>query len=1195
MPASYSTQQHCRHILIPGYGGLPLDLHNFVSWLSHGFLFMSLLVSAIDARAKPEGYDVFINRYPSWVNTGHACAVCHYTSDANPSSPRNQYGIDWNTELSILKTDRNCSSGPCLTQARYDALGLIEDMDSDNDGSCNLNEITAGTLPGNASSKPTNGVVDISVAQRVDPPSWVVNGDSVTFTITVTNIDTGDAATGVDLTASSLDHLGYLSAVPSQGSCSVSPAVVDCSLGTIAAGGSATIPVTATTVVAHGVERSDVSVFANETNSARSETSQVFVTELPAPIGLLSYEQVRKDGDISGNDFLADVRSIAFSPDGAHAYVASHSDDAVTMFVRSASTGDLFSTPIAAYRDGVGGVDGLDGASAIAISADGHYVYVASDADNAVAMFSRDHLSGELTFRYVYKDGVDGVDGLAGARSIALSPDGRHIYTASRYDSAVAVFDRDEASGQLLFKQVLKQGGESGRPGVAIDGLQNASSLVVSPDGNSVYVASKLSSAVTTFRRDITSGELVWYQTIKSDMLDMCNGVDGLYIASSVAISPDSANVYVASANDASIAVFERPNSYGLLKLKEVLKQGINGVDGLVSPNAITVSPDGAHVYVASLGDQVAAFARDLSSGRLTFIDVEKDGVSGVDGLNGAFAITLSPDGKHVYVGARDDDSVAVFQRSLAADLEVTQTAFPQPAIVGQNITYRVQVTNNGPTIANDVEFTDILPPGMIFQYAITDPTDDGYCTGPASGTLTCFLGSTKLNETETVDIVVQAQSTSAYSNTVSVSASAADPIPYNNDHTLPIDALEQVPAPTFTYPTGGTILQPGDTATVTWDTNGAPVKVTLSDDMESSNVFWIATHDGSAGGFDWVRGTGGAHSGSYKWFAEDPATISDQYLATAGYTRVPVNGGLSFWHSYNTEPGYDGGVVEISTDGATWTDLGTVMVRNGYNSTIPTAFGSPIGGRSAFSGNSDVYVQTLVDLRDYSGLNAFVRFRMASDSSVASGGWYVDDVALLDATSYEVAYTSNCSSSSVTWVPIGTTIGSSLSWNVPSIVGDDYCLKIEGKANNYVTSSQVISALFTVDLDSDGDGLSDTIDPNPNNVDSDNDGLVDGAGGVVPLSVLPTGIDTDGDGFVDGEQDHGTNPVISNRGDLAPRGAPDNLINVGDLLVLTRLVTGVIQPTGLEPFLGDLNGDTQLDTPDVLLLQKALLNGTPP
>jgi hypothetical protein len=132
--------------------------------------------------------------------------------------------------------------------------------------------------------------------------------------------------------------------------------------------------------------------------------------------------------------------------------------------------------------------------------------------------------------------------------------------------------------------------------------------------------------------------------------------------------------------------------------------------------------------------------------------------------------------------------------------------------------------------------------------------------------------------------------------------------------------------------------------------------------------------------------------------------------------------------------------------------------------------------------------------------------------------------------------------------------------------------------------------------IDSDGDGLDDGYELNvsatdPNNVDSDGDGLADGPGGLVPLAAYPGGIDADGDGFVDGEQDLGTDPAVSNIGDLAPRGNPDNLINAADLLVLTRLVTGIIQPTALEAKLADINGDTLVDVADILGLQPSVLN----
>ena len=64
--------------------------------------------------------------------------------------------------------------------------------------------------------------------------------------------------------------------------------------------------------------------------------------------------------------------------------------------------------------------------------------------------------------------------------------------------------------------------------------------------------------------------------------------------------------------------------------------------------------------------------------------------------------------------------------------------------------------------------------------------------------------------------------------------------------------------------------------------------------------------------------------------------------------------------------------------------------------------------------------------------------------------------------------------------------------------------------------------------------------------------------------------------------------------GDLAPRGSPDGQLNVGDLLVLERLVLGLETPNSYERLVGDLapmnNPDGQLDAGDLLVLQRAVL-----
>jgi hypothetical protein len=57
----------------------------------------------------------------------------------------------------------------------------------------------------------------------------------------------------------------------------------------------------------------------------------------------------------------------------------------------------------------------------------------------------------------------------------------------------------------------------------------------------------------------------------------------------------------------------------------------------------------------------------------------------------------------------------------------------------------------------------------------------------------------------------------------------------------------------------------------------------------------------------------------------------------------------------------------------------------------------------------------------------------------------------------------------------------------------------------------------------------------------------------------------------------------------------PNGQIDAGDLVVMTRLVTGTIEPTFLESTLADINKDGQLNAADLLLLQKAVLAGSAP
>jgi DNA-binding beta-propeller fold protein YncE len=222
---------------------------------------------------------------------------------------------------------------------------------------------------------------------------------------------------------------------------------------------------------------------------------------------------------------LFDATSVAVSPDGRSVYAAAYSSDAVAIFDRDGSTGGLTQKAGVAgcvSWTGTGGACAngvaLDGPVSVVVSPDGKTVYVAAAESDAVAVFDRNASSGALT----QKAGVAGCVSWTGTggfctngvvldrpASVAVSPDGRSVYVAVHDSDAVAVLDRDAASGTLTQKAgVAACVSETATGGACADGvgLEEAASVAVSPDGRSVYVVSSLGSvggAVAVFDREV--------------------------------------------------------------------------------------------------------------------------------------------------------------------------------------------------------------------------------------------------------------------------------------------------------------------------------------------------------------------------------------------------------------------------------------------------------------------------------------------------------------------------------------------------------------------------------------------------------------------------------------------------------------------------------------------------------------------
>jgi 6-phosphogluconolactonase (cycloisomerase 2 family) len=290
--------------------------------------------------------------------------------------------------------------------------------------------------------------------------------------------------------------------------------------------------------------------------------------------------------------------------------------------------------------------------------------------------------------------------GLQDARSVAISSDGRFVYVASQSADAVVAFGRNPRTGAL--RQLPGQNACIKDPaappstvcGRTANGLRGAITVALSPDGRNLYVASIDGQSVTTLTRDRRSGGLRPLPGAAGCLKDptavgiaCAASSPALHGARWVAVSPDGRNVYVAAPAADAIVAFARNPANGALRLlpgadecvKDVRQTGTNcpvSVRGLNEPRMLTVSPDGRNVYAAAdLSYSVAEFSRDPATGGLRPLagddecieDVQAgthgDCPSTADGLNFAFSVTVSPDGKFAYVASNAADAVAEFSR----------------------------------------------------------------------------------------------------------------------------------------------------------------------------------------------------------------------------------------------------------------------------------------------------------------------------------------------------------------------------------------------------------------------------------------------------------------------------------------------------------------------------------------------------
>jgi hypothetical protein len=321
--------------------------------------------------------------------------------------------------------------------------------------------------------------------------------------------------------------------------------------------------------------------------------------------------------------------------------------------------------------------------------------------------------------------------------TLALSPGGGSLYTGSGiwcdgqdvycYPSAtVGRFSSDADTGSLSYRDCVTAvkdavGNCQEIPGATPDaldtGLGDIRSLVVSPDGKSIYAASPYrpcgdetcygGDALARFDRDPTTGAITYQGCITGDKRGGPSGSgacaqtpdatvngsgSGLAGLSSMAVSADGKWLY--GGTGASVVSFRRDPETGAVTYrgcisgdKELGPSGSgacsliptatpNGRDsGLWGAGPVDVSSDGTSVYVGAEADEsIAQFDRDPATGRLSWVGCvssERYGASTCRTIPAHFytsTLEMSPDDSFLYtqgvVGSRRNSVATVLQFS---------------------------------------------------------------------------------------------------------------------------------------------------------------------------------------------------------------------------------------------------------------------------------------------------------------------------------------------------------------------------------------------------------------------------------------------------------------------------------------------------------------------------------------------------
>jgi len=273
-----------------------------------------------------------------------------------------------------------------------------------------------------------------------------------------------------------------------------------------------------------------------------------------------------------------------------------------------------------------------------------------------------------------------------------------------------------------------------------------------------------------------------------------------------------------------------------------------DGIYAFLQPMMVSFDPYDPRLLVAGGAASGVFLSSDGGGSWSLLTDPFTPGTSGIPHLPRPLFAHFDHDTTgtiHVYLGT----GRGVWRVDLAlADLAVTKGAAPDPVITGSDITYTIDVSNNGPNASDSIALTDALPPSVGFETLSSPP---GWsCTTPAvsaSGTVTCTRSDMAAGSTGTFTLVGKVACSvvdqTAIANSATIAATLPDPLPDNNSASVTTHASN--PPPVITCPQDITVECTGNCGIQASDPQLMPFFTGVSTTDNCPGV--VITNDGPA------------------------------------------------------------------------------------------------------------------------------------------------------------------------------------------------------------------------------------------------------------------------------------------------------------------------------------------------------------